>query len=138
MYQVFYVYIIATGLMFLLDSWLWEWENLWLFCLLLGIFSCWVDMIAFASSYYILFCCVWLSSFRSLFFSNERWKGRVSREEENWRKNKRNRGRGNYNQETITWENNLFLIKENHEKYFYLKKNHGLLSDHSFHLPSSS
>jgi hypothetical protein len=60
--SVYVVIIIAISLKPLWDSWLWEQVGLWLFCLLLGLFSFhWVsmsnfDMTVFASSYYILLC----------------------------------------------------------------------------------
>lgn len=43
-----------------------------------------IDMIALASSYYILFCQVWLLSIRSLFFSKERQKEGGSGGEGGW------------------------------------------------------
>lgn len=69
-----------------------------------------VDVIAFMSSRCIVFCPVWLLSLRSLLFSNERWKGSGSREEERWGGNRRSSRRENCNQDTV------------HEKRIYFQE----------------
>lgn len=67
----------AVNLMCMWDSQQWEQMYLWLFCLLLGLFSShWVTwMRSFALSYCILYCPVWLLSLRGLFFSEEEMEG---------------------------------------------------------------
>lgn len=82
--EVLYVCIIAISLVFLSYPWLWEPVDLWLLSLLLGlVFFCWIaipnfNLIAFPSSYYILFCPSWLLSLTKVVFSNERQEGSAS------------------------------------------------------------
>lgn len=76
------VYIIASTLIFLWDSWVRARVSLWFFCLFLGAFSfsCFVQfcydvfLTLFTVFYFVMFCCYLLETCFS--YSNERQKGR--------------------------------------------------------------
>lgn len=82
--RILCIHIMTINLVFSWDYWLWEWVDLWLLCLFLGIFSSYLVAIVnfsinvFASSY-ILFCHVWLLYLINPLFSKDRQKGIGSR-----------------------------------------------------------
>ena len=67
-------------------------------------------MIDFASSYCILFCCVWLLSLRTRFISNERQKGSGSGGREGGEEMRRVEGKSKLSSGNIVRERNVFSI----------------------------
>lgn len=85
-------------------------RSLTLVCALFLLLDCCVQFQcdSLYSPYYILFCYLWLLSFRSLFFSNERQEGNGSTGEVKWGETGRNRERGDYNQ-NILYEKRIYV-----------------------------
>lgn len=83
-------HVIAVSLVYLWDSYQWEWVYLWLFCLLLRLFSlcCFalssLFMRAFTLWYCILLCSHWLLPLRDQHFSEERAEWCLSVSPDRW------------------------------------------------------